>query len=75
MARGDALSDPALSELVRLKNFKQALKNVEKKLKKQPNSIELQVCMQLFPKSQRLEVADRRCEDIKSRFYSQKRRC
>lgn len=40
---GSALNDPALAELLRVNNFKQALKNVEKKLKKQPRDVELLV--------------------------------
>ncbi|KAL9081341.1 MAG: hypothetical protein Q9159_007349, partial [Coniocarpon cinnabarinum] len=41
MARGDALHDPTLRELVRVGNFKQALKNVDKKLKKHPLDTDL----------------------------------
>lgn len=38
-----ALNDSTLAELIRVKNFKQALKNVDKKLKKQPKDVELLV--------------------------------
>lgn len=43
MVGSSAARDAGLGQLIRLKNYKQALKNVDKKLKKQTNDYDLLV--------------------------------